>query len=228
MVRKCGLAVITLALSALPWNDCFSQETQPNPVGLIHLMRPVMGLESPTVRKELKFTDEQEQKIKPILEKLVEARAKIEISREFVRLPKEERQARKANLGKIMNTANDEITALLTDEQLARFNQIRIWIEKDYALLTAEVVAELKLATVQTDALTAIYEKHQKRLDEVPTFEGTREEQRRKVSERAAKLRRAAGEESLGVLTKEQREQFDKMRGPEFKVDRAELPFFSP
>ncbi len=226
MFRKCGLAVIALALWS-PCNVSFSQEAQPNPVGLIHLMKPLVAIESPAVRKELKFTDEQEQQAKPILEKVAEARAKVAFSAEFLKLPKEERQARRAELFNIMNVANGEVTAILTDEQLNRFNQVRLWIEKDYALLTAEVVAELKLATVQTDALTTIHAKYQKQLDEIPKFEGTREEQQRKVSERAAKLRKQAAAECLRVLTKEQREQFDKMRGPEFKLDWTELPLFS-
>ena len=53
--------------------------------------------------------------------------------------------------------------------------------------------------------------------------EGTKEDRRRKLAELTAKWRKEASEEYFGVLTEEQREQFEKMCGPKFEVGAAEL-----
>jgi Spy/CpxP family protein refolding chaperone len=189
-------------------------------------MRPIVGLESPTVRRELRLTDQQEQKASSILEKVREARKKsgLTLVRGAPRLSIEERRARLAEFVKTMAAANEEATTLLADGQMARFKQIRLWIEPEKPLFCQEIITELKLVTVQTDALTAIYEKYQKKLPEMlRPAEGTIEEQRSKLQDRAVKVRKEAAAEFMGVLTKEQREQFDKMRGPKFEVDMSEI-----
>jgi Spy/CpxP family protein refolding chaperone len=220
------LALSAIAVSILTSGYSSGQELEifPNPVGRLHLMQPIMGLESQTVRKELKLTEEQEQKIKPILEKLVEARAKVEFIREFVKLPREERQARQA-LRKIMNMANGEISTLLSEEQTARYKQICLWIQPGTALFCEEIITELKLVTVQRDALAAIYEKHQKKMLEIPSpTEGTIAEKQLKRREQESSLRKEFRAEIMGVLTNEQREYFEKMRGPKFEMDMSEFP----
>jgi Spy/CpxP family protein refolding chaperone len=224
MRRSFSVTALAVAVSLFVADAAPAQEPK-NPVGLFHLMSPIMGLESNSVRGELKLTDEQEGKAKAILEKVREARKKV--GREgggFRRLPKEEREARLAAFRKSFDAADKEMTALLSDEQMARYKQVRIWIEPHQALLCEEIIAELKLATVQTDALAAIFEKYRKKMLEVPVPDGTDEEKRRKARAQTDKLANEADAEYLGVLTKEQREKFEKMRGPKFEVDISEFP----
>ncbi len=196
-----------------------------NPVGAVQLMRPAVGLESKTVRKELKLTDEQEHKALAIIEKICQARKKAGFDgREFSGMSNQDREARLAEFQKTVDAANDEATGLLTDEQIARFNQIRIWIAREQALFCREIIAELNLVTDQTDALTTIYEKE---------YETKREKYKIKMRDLkdvearrkdVAELEKSAGVEYMDVLTMEQREQFERMRGPKFEVDISEFP----
>ncbi len=228
MWPKFELALVVIGVSSSAWNSAFAQQREAgayNPVGFSQLMRPVVGLESQTVRKELKLTDEQEHKALAIIEKTRQARKKAgRDSGGFMRLPKEEREARLAELHKTVGAADVEATSLLTGEQMARFNQIRIWIPREQALFSREIIAELKLVTVQTDALTTIFEKYKTKMREIPPFNPMDEEARRKSIEDVAELEKSAGVEYMGVLTKEQREQFERMRGPKFEVDISEFP----
>lgn len=70
MHRKSGHLVVALALSSA-WNVCFSQDAEnpPNPVGLARLPSPTVVLKSQTVRRELKFTEEQEVESMPSFRK---------------------------------------------------------------------------------------------------------------------------------------------------------------
>lgn len=125
------------------------------------------------------------------------------------------------------DAADREVTGILTKEQLARLKPIQLWLDRDAALFNAEVIAELKLVSVQTDGLTAIWKKYQHKVQdkvsELRASEGTRDENRRKLEELRATWRTEASEEYFGVLTEEQREQFDKMCGPKFDVDKSEF-----
>ena len=75
--------------------------------------------------------------------------------------PRRRRKARFAELSKMREAADREVTGILTNEQLTRLKQIQLWLDRDMALFSAEVIAELKLVSVQTDALTAIWLKYQ-------------------------------------------------------------------
>ena len=77
-----------------------------NPVGAFHLMQPIVGLESQTVRRELLLADEQQQKENAVLEKAREARAKVGSGRGVAKLSKEERRTPIAEMLKALEAAN--------------------------------------------------------------------------------------------------------------------------
>ncbi len=215
-----GMIAIVAALLA---DSALAQKQRAprNPVGAMHLVQPIVGLESEMVRKELKLTDEQDEKIKSALEEARDARKKVgrHPGGDFRKLSKEEREARLSELRTTLEKLNNEMVVSLTDEQMARFKQLRIWIHGGPALFCEEIITELKLVTIQTDALAAIFEKYRQKMADLP--QGDTEEQRQKKLGEIASLQ---NEEYLGVLTKEQREQFDKMRGPKFAVEISEFP----
>jgi Spy/CpxP family protein refolding chaperone len=224
MRREFKSLVVALALSSSAWSVSFSQGNRLNPVGQMPLMRPAIVLRSNTVRRELKFTEEQEQKADAVFQTNREARRVYTMTRDdILKKPAEERNARHDEYIKLLDAIDREAIDIMTDEQSPRFKQIHLQISRDVVLFNAEVIAELKLGSVQTDALTAIYEKYTKKLEQPPRFEGTIEERRRQREERIAKLWKEASEEYFGVLTEEQREQFEKMCGPKFEVDKSEF-----
>jgi Spy/CpxP family protein refolding chaperone len=240
MRRKYESLVVVLALSSSAWNVCLAQDAEnpTNPVGQTSMRHPVTVLKSQTVRKELKLTDEQEQKVRAVLQKVrTDLQKVIERARErlkglrtlprnaaALKLVNDSSKAQREERSKILDAGDRDIMGILTNEQQVRLRQIQIWLDMDRALLNAEVIAELKLVSVQTDALTATCEKYHKKFMELPpsAFKGTAEE-KRQMQERRATLRKESIEEYLAVLTDEQREQFDKMCGPKFEVDESEF-----
>jgi Spy/CpxP family protein refolding chaperone len=232
MRQKYKSLVIALALSSSAWSVTFPQEneSQRNPVGLGQLPNPTVMLKSRTVRKELKLTEEQEQKVDAVIQKFREARNTRGLGtpsrQEFAKLSKEQRKARLDELSKMLDEADRDLTAILAIEQQSRLKQIQFWIDQEAALFSAEVVAELKLVSVQTDALREIWSKYeQKTKDKVSEIRASEKanETRRKIHEAREKFRKEASEEYRGVLTEEQRAQFDKMCGPKFEVDSSEF-----
>jgi hypothetical protein len=198
-----------------------------DPVGRAHLMQPVLALESYTVRQALKLTDQQEEKAKAIVQSTKEARRKLGRFRggDFESLSEQQRQERLVEYRETYEADSKAATALLDAAQMARFNQLRIWIARERALLSAEVVEELKLDDAQKSALAEIWRKTGQKMQEIPIpAEGTDEEKRQKRQDQGAILRRQMGDDFLTVLTAEQREQFDKMRGLKFEVEWSEFP----
>ena len=161
------------------------------------------------------------------MQRTKEARRKLGRFRggDFTILSEEQRQERLAEYSATYEEASKDATALLDDAQMARFKQLRIWLRRERALLAAEVVEELKIDDAQKSALTEIWRKMGQKVKEIPMpAEGTNEEKLRKMQDQAAILRRQMGEDFLTVLTTEQREQFDRMRGPKFEVEWSEFP----
>jgi Spy/CpxP family protein refolding chaperone len=224
MRRKYESFVIALVLSSSAWNVAFSQNRRnpPNPVGFSPLSPPTRLLRSQTVRRELKFTEEQEQKASSVLQRAREVSQKLADSAQEKTFTAE-RRARLKEYRELRDAIDREAMELVTDEQLPRFKQIRLQISGESALFNAGIIEELKLDSVQTDALAAMHEKYQKKLEELPQFEGTIEERQRQQDQRISRLITDAREEYFGVLTEEQREQFGKMCGPKLEVDKSEF-----
>ena len=170
--------------------------------------------------------------IRKILERTRNARKKFsDYPRSPAKLSREQRRELRAELDKTYNEANSAAKVLLSDSQMARFNQIRIWIARERSLFSDDVITDLKLSNAQKNALTGIWEKLGKKMLEIPEIpksaDGTKAEKQRKMQDQVAILEREAGTEYLGVLTTEQREQFDRMRGSKFEVEMSEFPMIS-
>jgi len=93
----------------------------------------IVALESPTVRQDIKLSDAQADKLKPILEALEDAKKKVGDGRggDFQRLSPEQKQARRAEFRKKLDELNEQAVAVLADDQRVRVRQIQIWIRRD-------------------------------------------------------------------------------------------------
>lgn len=225
------VAMLELAACAMAGEVALAQQEVPaSPFDVIRPVQAVVALESYTVRQTIKFTDEQERSVRSILDRTKDARMKY--ANGFtgdVNLDSDQKKARRAErLAEMRATyeeANKDALSLLDDSQIARINQIRIWILRERALFTAEVANELKFTDMQINDLVTAFQQYGKKLLELPVPKNKADEEGvRKRKEQTAILDRESGAEYLRILTKEQTELFDKMRGPKFEAELSEFP----
>ena len=191
---------------------------------------PIIVLESYTVRQDLQLSEDQEEKLKRILERVAEAEKKTGDypGGDFEIQLENERKARRDEQWKKRDEANKEAIALLTEEQRIRVRQIQIWIRQGQALFTMDVCEELKITDDQKDAIVKVFNELRQKTSAIPVpTDGSKEERGRKIKEQIAAVDKEFDEKFLGVLTKEQRAKFDLMRGKKIEVDTAEIPFLS-
>ncbi len=180
----------------------------------------LMLLRMEPVQSELKLTDEQKELLRDVGE---EVREKMQALREV------DREQRFVEMRKIMRTAEEMVDAILEPKQAQRLNEIELQVAVRVAgaavFLRPQVAEKLGLTDEQKEKLQKIAEEG--RID----FRRMREmspEQRREffrgLRERMRKLREESMAKAWEVLTKEQRETWEKMLGAPFNVD--DLPFF--
>jgi Spy/CpxP family protein refolding chaperone len=172
----------------------------------------------PQVQKELKLADDQIAKIKEIADANQPAGGRRGGNQQAT---DEERAARR----KKAEDAGNQAVALLTEEQGARFKQVRIWAEGTRALTSDEEVAkQLSLTDDQKGALKTIGDESGKKQGEISQgMRGANEETRKKITDELAALRTSTESECLAVLTDDQKAKFEKLRGPKFELDRTAL-----
>jgi len=140
-------------------------------------------------------------------------------------LPEEERRAKFEEMrGKLEATQKEmreQIYGVLMPHQVDRLKEINIQIRGPGALDDAEVAAELKITEDQKKQLIAVREEVGQKMREMfaNRGEGRGEDMRAKFQE----MQNQTIEKLLGVLTPEQRDQFEKMKGEKFELDRSQM-----
>ncbi len=145
-------------------------------------------------------------------------------------LTEQEREEEMPNVMKMVSEKAKDIKAkvdkTLKPEQQARLKQLSIQQRNFAALQDDEVIAELKLTDDQKKQLAGIQDDSEKEQEELRKefFAGGGGDggggDRSKLREKAEALQKKIGEKTLAVLTPEQREAFDKMKGEKFDFPR--------
>jgi Spy/CpxP family protein refolding chaperone len=172
------------------------------------------------VQKELKLSDEQKEKIGELAKEMRPGRPADGDS-----LTPEERRAKMDELRKkAREKVEKRLAEILKPEQLERMKQIHVQAMGAAALGNSDVVKALGITDDQRGKLKTLRDEAGEKGREL--FGSMRdlspEEQKAKMSENHKKMREIAGElmeKSLAVLTPEQREKFEKMKGKKFDMD---------
>jgi len=187
-------------------------------------------LRSEQVQKELDLVDEQVDKLKEISETLQpEMRGRFAALRE---LGPEERRQKIAELREKAKSRAEEvrkkIDEVLLPHQRDRLKQIILQLRGHSALDDQEIAKELGITENQEEEIRRIRTKIQDRMRAM--WEGLRslgpEERRAKAAalrEEVRKLRQEAVQQALGILTPEQTEKLEKMKGEKFELDRSRI-----
>jgi Spy/CpxP family protein refolding chaperone len=157
-------------------------------------------------------------------------------------LSRGERLARWAELLRIRADAREEyrkkVGEILLPEQRDRLHQIELQLHGPHILADAEtvlpdteIVVDLGLTEEQRDRLQAIRRDSLKQMQRLwPSLRGIRDrrEQERhrtdaEIEAEVERLRQEAIDQALGILTPEQRDQFNKMKGAKFELDQRRM-----
>jgi Spy/CpxP family protein refolding chaperone len=168
------------------------------------------------VQKELKITDDQKTKLDEIQKK--QSAARRELFSGVRDLPRDEQRAKYTELRGKSEELSKKFTAqaneVLNADQKKRLQEISIQVRGSSALSTDDVAKALGLSEEQSKKLRAISEDSRAAMRKL--FEGDREG----VREKFTALRKEAGEKMLAVLTADQKEKFEKMKGKKFELER--------
>ena len=223
MIRLSMLACAALGLAALVTTPAQAQFGRgfrlPSAVQNIFLLR------GEAVQKELDLDKEQVAAITALAGQMqTEA---MEIMSGLQDLTEEERKEEMPNLMKMISEKGKELQGkvdkTLKPKQTARLKELSIQRRNPGALQDDEVVAVLKLTDDQKKQLDAIRDEAGKEQEAIRRSSLRRRRRRphgdREPSSRPCK--RSIGDKALAVLTAEQREQFEKMKGEKFTFPAA-------
>jgi len=176
------------------------------------------------VQKELKLSEDQVAKVNEIGEKLREA-----MREQYAGLRDiEDMQERRAKMTELSNQfdrkARGELREVLSREQMMRLYQIRVQVRRTLdALNNRRIAGRLKLTDEQKEKAAALDKATQDKVTKAyaPLRDLSQEERREKMAElreKTTKLREEAEKKALGLLTAEQKEALEKMKGEKFEL----------
>ena len=177
------------------------------------------------VQKEMKLNDDQTAKVKELVEKLrAEMREQYAALREI-----EDRAQRRAKITELSDQFDGKVREQLRDvvprEQMMRLYQIRMQVRPVVdSLSNRYIVRRLELTEEQKKKVAEIAEETQAKQGKLfSAMRDASDEQRSEAFQKLRRIRGDAGEKALAVLTAEQKEAFENMKGEkiELEMDRG-------
>ena len=173
------------------------------------------------VQKDLKLSEEQVAKVRKVAEQIgAKMREQFAAIREI-----EDREKRRAKMTELADQfdqkARQGLREVLAREQWRRLLQIRLQVRPVVDSLTSKRLASrLKLTEQQQKKVAQIAkDMAAKRSELFASMRDATQEQRTQAIQKYMKMRADADEKALGLLTAEQKEAFEKMKG-----EKIELP----
>lgn len=166
----------------------------------------------PEIQSELKMSDEQKTRVAEINDQLRDGR------REIFGTGFDKWNEIRGRVEQLNRDASKEVDGLLDPAQRKRLQEINIQQNGPRVLNDPDVIAELGLSDEQKAKLAVADEENTKAFEKAVEEMG-REDWRQK----AAELGEAADKRLLGVLTAEQKKQFEALAGEQFNVDISQI-----
>ena len=192
-------------------------------------LQNIFMLRQEAVQKELGVTDEQKKTLSELAAQL-QAEA-MEIISGLQDLSPEEQKEHMPELMKMVGEKGkdiqEKVDKVLDQKQLARMKELSLQSRGAAALEDDEVSATLKISDDQKTKLVAVREEGNKKMEEAMAAlrggggGGDAGDIRQKMMD----MRKELGDKALAVLSPEQREQFEKMKGAKFTFPPQRGPF---
>ncbi|MCC6125316.1 MAG: hypothetical protein IT426_10165 [Pirellulales bacterium] len=232
MLRNFAIALISLATVALA-TDLQAQGQRGQGQGRGRGMGGMMGgpgggpgggmtmlLMNEAVQKEIELTADQKEQLQKLSTETRDAmRARMG---DMQNLSQEERRAKMQEMRKEMEEAaaktQKKVEGILLPHQLKRIKEISLQMQGLRALANPEVVKELGLTEEQQAKIKSINEESMKAMQEMfqGGFRNLSDEERTAAREKMDKSRKDIETKLTDVLTAEQKEKLEKMKGEKF------------
>ena len=183
---------------------------------------PLIALRNQKIQEDLKLDNDQIEEVKEAYQEVSKARRGI--FQKLRGLKPEERQKKMQESMKKFNTDSAaKAKEILDDKQYARLQQIMVQMQGTRALQNPEIQKKLKVTEDQTkkiaDVQKSVQEKRRKIMQDLRANGGRIDF--KKFREKTQELNKQIEKNTLEVLTKEQREQFEKMKGKKIDLGRG-------
>jgi Spy/CpxP family protein refolding chaperone len=175
------------------------------------------------VRKDLKLSDEASDKVSALGEKL-----RTEMREQFTKLREIDGQAqRRAKMTELRDEADrkerEQLRDVLSREQLMRLYQIRMQVRPLAESLANRYVANrLELTEEQKTKLAEVVKQTQEKQTQLRgnmrNLRDATQEQRMELFQKFRKIQTDADAQALGLLTAEQKESLEKMKGAKIEL----------
>ena len=219
-VRGLLALALALALGAAFIAEAQAQQRGGSRRGLSSRSSLVGLLAREEVQKELKLNEEQTAKVRAVVEKIG-----TEITGQFAALREiDDREKQQAKMTELSDQADQNVREQLGDvlarDQFMRLYQIRMQYRAVVDSLSNRYVGgRLEITEVQKTKLAQIGKDVQaKRAEVLSAMANASQEQRREAFGKLREIQTAADEEALGVLTAEQKDAFEDMKGEKFEL----------
>ena len=182
-------------------------------------------LNNKNVQEELNLTGDQKTKVDEAIKESVSA-MKDSLSSFPLRPAPGELPVLMQKLG--MENKEDfmnKLRKILSAKQIERIDQLRIQSRGPQALLLPEIIKALEITEAQQKELNDLHDEYQSKIQDAYksiNSNANPEERREKMNELEKKIRKARkilGDMMLQVLTKDQRDKFEKMQGAMIEFD---------
>lgn len=168
------------------------------------------------VQQELELTDEQKQQVEQLNEELNDAR------REAFQGAAGDFDKMREDIAKIYDEFTTKFNATLEEPQQKRAREVYVQVNGPVVLSQESIANELMLTDDQKEKLEeAARESREEVRDSLQGFRDMSAEERTKKFQELIESRDSS---LLAVLTDEQKEQFETMKGEKLEVDLANLP----
>jgi len=175
------------------------------------------------VQKELKLTDDQTAKVNEISEALgTEMREKYTALREI-----EDREQQRAKMEELRDEfdakAREKLRDVVPREQMMRLYQIRMQVRSVMESLDNRYVAgRLNLTDEQKAKLAELGKEVGAKMSELyGSMRDASQDQRSELYQKFRTIRSEGDEKALGVLTEEQKQAFEEMKGAKFEWEMS-------
>lgn len=185
---------------------------------------PLQLLRNPKVQDELKLDEDQKTEATEAIQELSKSRRGLYKNLQGLQPKDRQKKVREFNK-KFQQDSAKKAKDILEPKQYARLQEIVVQLQGIRALQNPDVEKKLKISDEQkkkiADIQTSLPQKRQQILQGLRA-NGNRIDFK-KYREKVQKLNKEIEKNTLEVLTKEQREQFDKMKGKKFELGRGRL-----
>jgi Spy/CpxP family protein refolding chaperone len=221
--RSIGIFGVATVFAAVAHAQMPQVGSVPGVMGMGGGQSPIMILMAPAVQTELKLTDDQKTKIYTL------AQESGKRSREIVQevfMPNADPMRMRA-AGMALREANDHALAkVLKSSQKSRLDEIVLRYEGPLATVQPDIAKKLKMSTTQNQKVQGIIMAlavEQRQMAVTVRQNGNyTNRQRDVITQQSAKLRETAVQQIAKVLTRKQKDEFNRMLGEPFDLSKID------